>query len=50
MSVYEQQSTFNPNMPLRLLGYVDRLFSGYVSRNKLNKYGEDFLDKLSHFA
>lgn len=40
MSVYEHQSTFNPNMPLRLLGYVGRLYSGYISRNKLNKYGE----------
>lgn len=39
MSVYEHQSTYNPNMPLRLLGYVDRLYSGYLSAHRLNKYG-----------
>ena len=39
MSVYEHQSSFNPNMPLRLLQYVGDLYSGYISRNKLNKYG-----------
>lgn len=43
MSVYEHQSSFNPNMPLRLLGYVEKLYSGYISRNKLNKYGEKLI-------
>ena len=43
MSVYEHQSSFNPNMPLRLLGYADELYSGYISRNKLNKYGEKLI-------
>ncbi len=43
MSVYEHQSSFNPNMPLRLLGYVEKLYSGYLSRNKLNKYGEKLI-------
>ncbi|MCR5796738.1 MAG: hypothetical protein K6G63_02330 [Eubacterium sp.] len=43
MSVYEAQSTFNPNLPLRLLGYVDELYSGYISRNKLNKYGSKLI-------
>ena len=43
MSVYEHQSSYNPNMPLRLLGYVDELYSGYISRNKLNKYGEKLI-------
>ena len=38
MSVYEHQSTYNPNMPLRMMGYVDELYSGYLSANKLNKY------------
>ena len=40
MSVYEHQSTFNPNMPLRMMEYVGRLYSGYISRNRFNKYGE----------
>lgn len=43
LSVYEHQSTYNPNMPLRLLGYVDELYSGYISRNKLNKYGSKLI-------
>ncbi|HAG69999.1 MAG TPA: hypothetical protein DCL38_08500 [Lachnospiraceae bacterium] len=43
INVYEHQSTFNPNMPLRLLGYVDRLFSAYISTNRLNKYGEQLI-------
>ncbi len=43
MSVYEHQSTFNPNMPLRLLGYVGELFSGYISNRKLNKYGSKLM-------
>ena len=43
MSVYEHQSTFNPNMPLRLMEYVGRLYSGYISRNKFNKYGEKLI-------
>ena len=43
MSVYEHQSSFNPNMPLRLLGYIEKLYSGHISRNKLNKYGEKLI-------
>ena len=39
MSVYEHQSSYNPNMPLRLLGYVDRLYSGYIAKHRFNKYG-----------
>lgn len=43
MSVYEHQSSFNPNMPLRMLGYTDELYSGYVTKYKLNKYGTTLL-------
>ena len=39
MSVYEHQSSYNPNMPLRMLGYTDELYSGYVTKHKMNKYG-----------
>lgn len=39
LSVYEHQATYNPNMPLRMMGYVDKLYSGYLSANRLNKYG-----------
>lgn len=40
MNVYEQQSTYNPNMPLRQLMYVGRLYGKYVRRHKLNIYGD----------
>ncbi len=43
MSVYEHQSSLNPNMPLRLLEYVADLFSGYVSKKRLNKYGTSLI-------
>lgn len=44
ISIYEHQSTYNPNMPLRMLGYADGLYSGYVTRHKLNKYGSTLLE------
>lgn len=43
MSVYEHQSTYNPNMPLRMLGYVDDLYSGYVTSHHYNKYGSSLI-------
>ena len=39
LSLYEQQSTFNPNMPLRMLEYTSNLFEKYIKREALNKYG-----------
>ena len=36
MSLYEQQSTFNPNMPLRGLIYFSKLYDKYIKRNKYN--------------
>ena len=39
LSLYEQQSTFNPNMPLRMLEYTANLFEKYIKREQLNKYG-----------
>ena len=39
LSLYEQQSTFNPNMPLRMLEYTANLFEKYIKREALNKYG-----------
>ena len=34
MSFYEQQSTFNPNMPMRFLIYAGMIYSKYVEENK----------------
>ena len=39
MNVYEHQSSFYPNMPLRQLQYLGSLYEGYVTKNKLNKFG-----------
>ncbi len=38
MNLYEHQSTWNPNMPLRGLFYFARLFQGYVDSNGLDIY------------
>ena len=43
MNVYEHQSSYNPNMPVRQLEYVSRLFSGYINEHRLNKYGETLI-------
>ena len=38
MNLYEQQSTYNPNMGLRGLLYFSHLYSSYVEREALNLY------------
>lgn len=38
MNLYEQQSSFNPNMPLRFLFYAAMVYSSYVESNKLCLY------------
>ncbi len=39
LNLYEHQSTFSPNLPLRGLSYFARLYETYVSRYRLNIYG-----------
>ena len=43
LNLYEQQSTYNPNMPLRLLQYAGNLYEKYIKQNRLNKYGSTLL-------
>ena len=43
MNLYEQQSSYNPNMPLRLLQYTGNLYEKYAKQHKLNKYGSALL-------
>ena len=43
MNLYEQQSNYNPNMPLRMMQYVANLFEKYVVQNRLNKYGSTLI-------
>lgn len=40
MNIYEQQSTFNPNMPVRQLMYAGKLYDKYIHMNSLNIYGK----------
>lgn len=39
LSLWEQQSTLNPNMPIRELMYFGNLYDQYIKANKLNIYG-----------
>lgn len=43
MSIYEQQSTYNPNMPVRELMYAARLYDKYIHEHKLNIYGKTLI-------
>lgn len=36
--LYEQQSTVNPNMPLRMLLYVSKIMNKYIKKEKINLY------------
>ncbi len=40
LSLYEAQSTWNPNMPLRGFFYFSQLYQGYVAKRELDIYGE----------
>ncbi len=39
LALFEQQSSYNPNMPLRFLQYVGNLYEQYVKQHRLNKMG-----------
>ena len=39
MNLWEHQSSFNPNMPLRGLSYFAKLYEGYVTTRELDIYG-----------
>ncbi len=43
MNLYEHQSTYNPNMPLRMLRYLSSLYSKYVADNSLDIFGETII-------
>lgn len=44
--LWEQQSTFNPNMPIRGFMYFGKMYDRYITENSLNIYGknEDLLN------
>ena len=43
VSVYEQQSTYNPNMPLRMLQYLGNLYQRHVDEGRFNKFGSSLI-------
>lgn len=43
INLYEEQSSWNPNMPLRGLFYFSRLYSGYVAEKDLDIYSSSKL-------
>ncbi len=44
LNLFEQQSSFNPNMPLRMLQYISQLYAKHEKRNHLNKYSSHLLE------
>ena len=40
LSLWEQQSSYNPNMPIRGLMYFGQMYSKYIKTNSLNIYGK----------
>ncbi len=43
LNLYEEQSTLNPNMPLRGVFYFSRLYQGFVAKHHLDVYGRSQL-------
>ena len=43
ISIYEQQSTYNPNMPLREMIYLGRLYGKYVKKQEKDIYGKTLI-------
>ena len=39
MNLYEQQSTYNPNMPVRMLRYAASLFEKYIVQTRQDPFG-----------
>jgi hypothetical protein len=43
LTLYEQQSTWNPNTPVRGMFYFSGMFEKYIALNKLNIYGSKLI-------
>ncbi len=43
LSLWEQQSSYNPNMPLRGLMYFGKSYDKYIEQHKLNIYGSKLI-------
>lgn len=47
MNLWEHQSSYNPNMPVRFLIYAAKLYDKYFNKHDLSKYGRK-LQKVPH--
>ena len=43
VNLYEQQSTYNPNMPLRLMQYTGNIYEKLITLQRRNKYGKTLI-------
>ena len=43
LSLWEQQSSYNPNMPIRGFMYFGNMYNRYIEENKLNIYGKKLI-------
>lgn len=43
VNLYEAQSTYNPNMPLRGLIYFGQVYGGFLNRSEWNPYGSELI-------
>jgi predicted transposase/invertase (TIGR01784 family) len=43
INLYEHQSSFNPNMPLRLMQYTSNIYETLITLQKKNKYGSKLI-------
>jgi hypothetical protein len=43
LTLYEQQSTWNPNTPVRGMFYFSGMYEKYIALNKLNTYGSKLI-------
>ena len=43
LNLYEHQSTYNPNIPIRSLIYFARLYEAYINKNGYNVYGHKLI-------
>lgn len=44
LNLYEHQSTYNPNMPIRGLIYFARVYEAYIREHQLNIYGKALIE------
>ena len=43
MNLYEQQSSYNPNMPVRMLQYAGNLYEKYIANTEISKYSSTLM-------